>query len=491
MFSIKAHLPLAGRLAPLRWRSPACAAVAIALLGAAPAHASRNQATFFEANSELLSASKRAHTIATLQRLGVKALRVELYWREVAPGAFSAHRPKFDATNPASYNWGQYDPLLAEAARLKWQVLLTVTSPVPKWATARRRDYLTSPSDTQFMQFMTAVGRHYGSEVGLYAIYNEPNHPAFLRPQFDARGNPVSPRLYRGLFQAGYAGLRAAGIARPRVLMGETAPFGFDRVNARREGTLHDVAPLAFLRGALCLDSRYHKAASCETLHAYGYSHHAYTTGAGPLYKPSAPGEQDDVTIGVLGRLSSALDRAARARALPAHIPIYLTEYGVQSKPNVLGVSLGQQAEYDALSEKIAWQSARVAAFSQYLLRDDPKGGPPGSSVHGGFIGFQTGLIAHNGRPKPLYYGFPVPLVVSRAGHGYSLWGLVRPASGATRVRVLMQPAHSRHARQLALVRTDSHGYWTLRSPVRGSRWRVSWRSPGGVVYNGPWIGVT
>ncbi len=50
---------------------------------------------------------------------------------------------------------------------------------------------------------------------------------------------PESPRIYRGLFQAGYEGLRAAGMAKPKVLMGETAPVGYDRVSKseiRKEG---------------------------------------------------------------------------------------------------------------------------------------------------------------------------------------------------------------------------------------------------------------
>jgi len=71
---------------------------------------------------------------------------------------------------------------------------------------------------------------------------------------------------------------------------------------------------------------------------------------AGPFYTP--PGK-DNVTIGVLSRLSQALDRAAAAHAISPQLPIYLTEFGVESKPNkYLGVSVGQQAEYDAISEK-------------------------------------------------------------------------------------------------------------------------------------------
>jgi hypothetical protein len=482
MLSNKAHSP--HRIKPLLC---ACLALVLLALSAAPALASHNQLTFFEANTELLSPSKRAHTIATLEHLGVKALRVELAWRDVAPGGFSAKRPTFDATNPASYAWGEYDALLAEAARLKWKVLLTITAPAPKWATSGHKDFVTSPSASQFQQFMEAVGRRYGSEVAYFAIWNEPNHPAFLLPQFKANGRPASPRIYRALFQAGYAGLRAAKIGKPKVLMGETAPDGYDRL-PHGEGRLHPVAPLAFLREALCLDSRYRKASGCEELHPYGYAHHAYTKATTPLYKP--PGA-DDVMIGVLGRLSAALDKAARAHALPAHIPIFLTEFGYQTKPNLLAVSLAQQAEYDALAEKIAWQNPRVAAFSQYLLRDDPAGGQPGSSVHGGFIGFQTGLIAHNGKLKPLYFSFPVPLVVSRARHGYSLWGLVRPATSATRLKVLVQAPRSKRFHTLKTLTTDSRGYWKLNSSVKGSHWKVSWRSPSGALYTGPAIGVT
>jgi len=35
---------------------------------------------------------------------------VELSWHTVAPSANSVHRPSFDATDPASYDWAAYDP---------------------------------------------------------------------------------------------------------------------------------------------------------------------------------------------------------------------------------------------------------------------------------------------------------------------------------------------------------------------------------------------
>jgi hypothetical protein len=457
-------------------------ALASGFAGAPSALASHDQTDFFEASTDLLNPATRAHAIQQMQHLGVHALRVELSWYDVAPGAASATRPAFEATNPASYDWGQYDIVLAEAKRLGW--------PVPRWATSNQTaPYLTRPDDQDFQEFMTAVGRHYGSEVSLFAIWNEPNHPAYLLPQFNSRGMPESPRIYRGLYQAGYAGLVASGMAHPRVLFGETAPTGYDRVNVRQLGTLHDVAPLEFLRDALCLNTHYRKSGSCGLLQMTGYSHHAYTLPAGPYYKFP---ESDDVSIGSLGRLSHALDLAARAHAIPAGTPIYLTEFGVQTYPpnRQLGVPPAQQAQFDAIAEHIAWSNPRVAAFSQYLLKDDPVGGAPGSSAHGGTVGFQTGLEFVSGAPKPLYYSWPIPLTVTPTGHRFALWGLVRPATGATTVTVEVRARHARRYHVLRKLRTNGLGYWSFTSSVRGQSWKVLWTSPAGVRYEGPGIGA-
>src|ERR1700735_2287908 len=255
---------LRNKLLPRFLSALLCSLTLGAFAAAAPAVASHGQTVYFEASTDLLNPATRAHTVAQMQTLGVKALRVELSWYEVAPSPESATRPTFEETNPAAYHWGQYDAVLAEAQRLKWPVLLTVTSPVPRWATANKKaPYITRPDDLDFEQFMTALAKHYGSEVSTYSIWNEPNHPAFLLPQWNSNGTPASPRIYRGLYQSGYAGLQAAGLAHPKVLFGETAPTGYDTVNVHREGSralLRDVAPLAFLRGALCLNNRYRPA---------------------------------------------------------------------------------------------------------------------------------------------------------------------------------------------------------------------------------------
>jgi hypothetical protein len=478
-----------------RFRSltlPLLVIAAVAAIGQpATASASRGQTTYFEAGATLLE-SKQDKVFAQMQTLGVKALRIELSWASVAPGATSATKPSFDATNPALYPWGPYASAIAKARALGWPVLLTVTSPVPRWATSNHKaPYITRPDDKDFQEFMTAVGKQFGSQVSVFSIWNEPNHPAFLMPQWNSNGTPASPRIYRGLYQSGYAGLQAAGLSHPKVLFGETAPTGFDTINLHREGSralLHDVAPLAFLRSALCLNGHYRPAGSCGKLQMSGYAHHAYTKAVSPRY--IAPGA-DNVTIGSLSRLSSALNKAAAAHAIPSGLPIYLTEFGIQSFPNrELGVPVSRQAEYDAIAEKIAWGNSRVAGFSQYLLKDDPLGGRPGSSVAGGTVGFQTGLEYSNGKPKPLYLAWSVPLAVTRTSHGFSLWGLVRPAAGKTKVTVLIRRKGSSAYKTLKTVSTDSRGYWTLGSSVKGTAWRVKWKSPQGRTYEGPPIGA-
>jgi hypothetical protein len=466
----------------LAWTLAAALTLAVGVVAVpASALASTGQTTYFEAPTDLLSAKARPATLKTLQSLGVHALRIVMYWQNVAPSPNSATAPKVDLSKPSSYNWGQYGALIAAAHQLHWSILLDVSGPVPKWATSTHKDHVTRPDALDFRKLMTAVGTQFGSQVNLFAIWNEPNHPFFLMPQWNANATPASPLIYRGLWQSGYAGLQAAGITSPKVLIGDTAPVGYERNTGK-----HDMAPVTFLQGVLCLNSRWQKASTCPSLPAYAWAHHAYTIPVGPYYQPP---DANDVTIGCLSRLTRALDRAAAAHAIRGGMPVYLTEFGWQTKPNKqLAVSYAQQAVFDAVSEHIAYSNARVAAFSQYLLRDDPVGGPAGSSVNGGYVGFQTGIETISGQPKPLFYGFRLPLTVHQSGGSrYSLWGLVRPATGATKVQVLVLRKGSHKSINLARsVNTNSHGYWTLDTSVSNAvSFAVRWRAPNGTLYTG------
>jgi hypothetical protein len=448
----------------------ACAA--LALLAPAAAHASHAQSLTFEATSDLKDPATRGQAFDDIAALGVHSMRVVLYWHDVAPQPDSRVKPTFAETDPASYDWSAYDPVVDGIKARGWQLLLTISGPVPRWATNGARDTLTRPSPAEFQKFVHAVAVHYGSKVDTWSVWNEPNQPQFLLPQYSPHKTPLSPRIYRNLFFAAQRGLADAGLASARVLLGETSPRGTGKV----------VAPLTFLRGVLCLDAKYHKASkSCAQLQAAGYAHHAYTTGQGPTFRPSQP---NDVTIGVLSRLPTALDRAAKAGAIASHLPIYLTEFGIESTPDpVRGVSQQRQSEYRAISERIAYDNPRVVAFSQYLLRDDmPKAGVPALER---YTGFETGLFTAAGKHKLSYDGFRLPLAVRRKGSKVSIWGLVRPAAGATTASIeVRSKGGSFHT--LSTVKTDARGYFTKSAAfVAGREWRLVWKAPDGTSFRG------
>ena len=145
-----------------------------ALLVPAAAQASHAQALTFEATSDLKDPATRDQAFKDVAALGVHSMRVVLYWHDVAPEPDSRVKPKFDETDPASYNWGAYDPVIDGIKARGWQLLLTVSGPVPRWATNGARDTLTRPSPAEFQKFVHAVATHYGAKVDTWSIWNEP-----------------------------------------------------------------------------------------------------------------------------------------------------------------------------------------------------------------------------------------------------------------------------------------------------------------------------
>jgi hypothetical protein len=468
-----------GYFAPLMRRLPLL--ILLVLLAAFPAAASASstQSMTFEAPRELLDAGTRDRTLQEVRDFGVDRVRVLVYWKDYAPAPTSKRRPDFDAADPNAYPagaWDRLDGLFASAQARGITVQLTLTGPVPRWATSTKRDYVTRPSTKEFQAFATAVGRRFGDRVGVWSIWNEPNHPQFLLPQF-VKKHAKSPRIYRNLFLAGQRGLAASGNGGDLLLFGETAPRGTPRV----------VAPLAFLRGALCLDRSYHRKGRCKRVEAGGFAHHAYTTRVGPRFRPP---DRDDVTIGVLSRLTKALDRAARAGAIRRGLGIYLTEFGIQSTPDpFVGVTLARQAEYLAIAEHMAYVNPRVRSFSQYLLSDDkPRKGPRVER----YGGFESGLRRSDGRAKPSYAGFRLPLAAETYGRFDVLWGRVRPQAAQTKVTILAARRPGRPFKPLRTLTTNHRGVFGLRALHHDKqRYRVQWTAPDGRVWRGPPIRAT
>jgi hypothetical protein len=123
--------------------------------------------------------------------------------------------------------------------------------------------------------------------------------------------------------------------------------------------------------------------------------------------------------------------------------------------------------------------------FSQYLMRDDK---PRKTGYRYG--GFETGLRRSDGRKKPSYESFRLPLAVETYGRSDVLWGFIRPMHARTHVLVQVRAA-GKHAKWKTLrnVTTTSTGVYGFSATHRnGQTYRVRWTAPDGTRYTGPAI---
>jgi hypothetical protein len=405
---------------------------------------SRSQWSVFEDHDALVreGTAKRERTLEELRGLGVDTLRVGIKWNEVAP-----HAGRYTG-------FADYDDLLERAQRKGFRVIAYLAPDAPRWATAARarvtaENVNTRPNPADFADFAEAVARRYSDKVELLSIWNEPNHVLFLKPQREA------PRLYRALVDAALPRIRAAA-PEVDVLVGETAPVG-------KPGTT--IGPAEFLRKWLCLDERFRPGdcAGVRRLEVDGFAHHPY----GPTQR--VPAKKDIVSLLAIRRLGRYLDRAARAGRVPAGLPIYNTEFGLQSNPPdpTVSTTLERQAALVNEKEELSYRYPRLRSYSQYLMYDDPP--REGADERAIWSGFQTGLRFTDGRRKPAWVAFRLPIVVHRAGPGVRIWGRVRPGNGIRTVDIeLMRGGRWRAA---SSVDTNDAGYFQTRAQ-RARRYR-------------------
>ena len=123
-----------------------------------------------------------------------------------------------------------------------------------------------------------------------------------------------------------------------------------------------------------------------------------------------------------------------------------------------------KQAAYLAIAEHIAYVNPRVAAFSQYLMSDDP---PRSSGYRYG--GFESGLRTRDGKKKPAYKGFRLPLAVEGYGDAATCCG-ASCARSARRRKVTIEVAQARQGqagRSCKTLTTTATGVYALKAPHR------------------------
>ncbi len=339
-------------------------AACLLALAPAPAHAARHLELGLQDDNVFLDGRylSQADGLNRAVDLKVTRIRVNVLWaRTLVAGADARTKP---AT--LAYDFAKLDALQAAAAARGIKLQLTIAGPAPAWATADHQVGPDRPDAAQFAAFASAVAAHFKGRVDRYSIWNEPNWNTWLAPARQAG------RLYRGLYQAGYAAIKSADPA-AAVLFGELAPTGGGRA----------IAPLRFVREVTAAGGR---------LKSDGFALHPYQFTTSPKV---AAGRTDDVTIGSLVRATTALDALARTRRLatPAGRPLdlYLTEFGYLSKGD-RALKPKVRAAYLKAALAIARSNPRVRELLQYQLVDPPDD-----------VAWHSGILDHRGAPQPAY----------------------------------------------------------------------------------------
>ena len=237
------------------------------------------------------------------------------------------------------------------------------------------------------------------------------------------------------------------------------------------------VRPVEFLREMACLDRRYHqirgraaKKRGCRTVRRIptaGIAYHPYTPPAGP-HVAEGP---DDAAIGQLSRLRATIDALARRGKLPRRLPIWITEFGYQTKPPdpFQGAPLKRAAAFMDESEWIAFRNSRVAAYSQYTLYDDPP--RPGSGPLK-WSSWQAGLRFRDAKKKPYVYdAFRLPVFVrTLSANRVEVFGGRRTLTGGT--AQIESNAGGASYRLLGSVEVNEAGYFRRVFKVNGAAQR-------------------
>lgn len=512
------------------------ALLALALLPAS-ALASRSQESMFQDDNQLVYAtpSHVAKTMRRLKALGADSLRISVFWQIVAPTPDSTQRPSFDAKDPAAYPphaWDRYDTIVRDAAARGLRVNFDVTSPAPAWATGTppkdRPDLKKTwkPSPVEYRYFLDALGTRYSGSytpagastplprVSYWSLWNEPDQPGWLTPQWGAVDStrkdsalvPRAPGIYRDLVDAGYAALSETGHGKDTILIGELAPKGVNPpLNAEDKPETRQLSPLRFVRELYCVDRDLQPYTGTGAVvrgcppdprefvkdhpglfRTSGFAHHPYAL----LEKPTQRSDhRDDVPLADLPKLERTL-RAIKRRYGQGHgsVPIYLTEYGYQTRPpDPYQWTWQKQAKFLNEAEYMTSRWRYVRTLCQFLLVDDKPNAAFASTDPNYWETFQSGLMTAQGKRKRSYGGYRLPIWLGDRskprGQSFRIWGLLRSAKNGTRQTAAIQwrPRHSRRWRTVARVRThNGHGYLRRRVRLRRSgRVRIAYQAPG------------
>lgn len=428
----------------------------------------------------------RDRTLRQMKALGVDTVRVTLLWSVVAEDVRStkARARRFDrlgAGDPRAYpaaTWDRYDRLARAVRTLGMQLYFNVTGPGPAYGhTKPPKKYAKDaawwrPKPREYYKFVQAVGKRFSGtfrdendgrgaipRVAFWSLWNEPNQGGWLRPQW-LGGKPVSPQLYRELFAFGRRALVSTGHGRDVILAGETAPR-----SVTRRTTTSAMGVRTFANELLCGPG--HRGAGCSRFKKDGpivataWAHHPYTRSLAPnVPEPS----KDSITLANLNDLGTLLDQLSATGNIRTGMPLMSTEFGYETRPPdpFAGVSLAQQADYLALSESLTYFNPRVAANTQFLLRDvkPVKRFKKNSRPYWGT--YQSGLFSAGGTAKPAAAVYAFPFLATPAVRKPETGQPQTTVFGQIRFRDDVLPGQTPDTVQLQYKPADGSADWTV-----------------------------
>ncbi len=341
---------------------------------------------------------------------GVGAIKIPLFWNEVAP----LKRPSDSAAaDPASraYNWSSLDSEL-RAVRAHGLEPLVYIAGAPTWA-FERIDGAVRPDPADYRAFALAAVRRYSGRfeglprVRFWQAWNEPNKVA------SRSDKPGTAAWYRTLVNAFAA--EAHSVPGNEVVAGGLAPFGIST----------SIAPLDFMRSVLCVDTH---PACHDPVHFDVWSTDPYTAG-GPTHVATHAG---DVSVAELPEMKAVLDKAAGSGdvASPRPPAFWVTEFSWDSDPpDPGGLPAALEGRWVAQALYEMWSSG-VSLVTWFTLRDEPFASSPYQSGL-----FYRGPSLARDRPKPAFTAFRFPFVAFPAGKSISVWGRA-PAGKPGAVRI-------------------------------------------------------
>ncbi len=372
-------------------------------------------------------------------------MRLIARWYRIAPVTVPVG---FVGADPDSlgYDWATLDESVAAAENAGLTPIVDVGEP-PTWALVPSSIGTGggTPKLTKLTDFATAVATHFDGSHGapvvhVFQVWNEPNLSLDL--------SPVRPSAYRSMVNAFATAVHAVNPS-SIVVAGALDPFGN---SAKR---FHTMAPLAYMRGFLCLSKATKKKKAHKTCHTPAHfdvwSTHPYSFN-GPYGKARGT---DNVSLGDLPTMDALLKTGVKLHQVVSNGPVkfWVTEFSWDTNPPRKNAApLNLQARWTAEAFHQMWLSG-VSLVTWFMLQDQP-----GRTAYQSGLYFYSPTLAH-ARAKPMRTSFRFPFVAYLGKkNSVSVWG--RDATSKTATIAIQQ-------------RHGARGTWRTVGRIKANRYGI------------------